>query len=109
MDSFTSDVAPVSFASAALKQHERWIDIRDPFNFYDAPPFPTFSAAVHAVYPGDPKVIILKMTGPLAGVFKIISSGPPVAQNIQLDKMDKQTGLMGQIAVPLALSGPGRR
>ena len=108
-DSVESSEPPVSFAAAAVTQKVFFVDVREHFNFYEQPTFPVLSAAVHLSFPDDAKVIILKLTGKLAGVYKILALGAPRLNSIKLDRKNKDTGSLDCIEVPIKTSGPGHR
>lgn len=104
----TGNTTYANVTAAPVKKNEHWIDIRDHFNFYEAPDFTVFTAAVRKIFKADPKVIILKLTGIKAGVFKLISCGPPTLNYVTFKRKNKDTGVDEDVQVPLTTSGPGQ-
>ena len=103
------EAEPVNYAGAAQVQKVFWLDIRDHFNFYNAPKFPELTSAIDDTFQNDPEVIVEKLSGKLNGLFKIISQGPPIRDSVLLEKLNRSTGVMEKVTIPLTTSGPGRR
>jgi len=109
MDTSEPATPSTSYANATIKQFVNWLDIRGFFNFYEAPEFIYIQKAVKEIFPNDPKLIVQKMTGPMTGVFKIISLGQPVSNSVHLNRPDRTTGVAEVVTVPLSTSSPGKR
>ena len=100
-------MATASYSNAASKTVIYWVDIRGYFDFYESPSFEEIQQAVKQAYPDDPKVILKKMTGSLAGLFQVISLTQPIG-DIYLKRISDE-GVEESVQVPLTSSGPSRR
>lgn len=99
----------MSYADATTKQIDYWLDIREHFNAYEEPSFELFGAAARAIFKDDPKLIVKPMTGPLQGVYRVVSTSTPSENFITLNRIDRTSGATEGVVIPLSTSSPARK
>ena len=104
----SADAGSLNFSSAAKTQKNFWLDVRPYFHFYEVPEFEHIQKAVQVAFENDPLLAMRKLNGHLAGIFKIISLGPPKGAVI-LPRKDFLSGAEERVTVPLTTSSPTQR
>ena len=91
----------LSYADVAAVQTLFKVDLRPYFNFYEAPDGNVVGAAVRAVFPDDPALIVKPMTGRMEGCYRIAATTPPKCKQLQFTR----TKIVGEgletVAIPL--------